>query len=963
MKISKKLIISFLGCGLVPMGLVGMISYMNARGGMDTISGQGGAALETAAYDQLVSLREIKQQQVSRYFDERKGDLDVLTNNVKAIHHDAWEGLAGIQENKRALVETLFADMRTQIETLAKSHAVRNAFADFKAYHDESGAAPDSPLDVTTDEYRAIYDKWYDEFAVYVDNYGYYDIFFLCSAHGHVLFTEAKEPDLGANVGAGPLRNEGLGKLWRAIVDSGQTSIVDFEPYTPSNGDYAAFMGTPVFDEDGKMISVIALQLPTGPVNAIVQTRAGLGESGETYLVGRHDGKTSFRSDLLTMGDGAYVIGAEIRTDYIDRALNGESGQKVFFDSSGKPVLVCYEPLDIPGVNWAQITKMNMEECFTLTLEGEHEDFFTKYANAYGYYDLFLFHPDGYCFYSVAREADYRTNLVNGPYADSSLGRAVKECLNTRRFAFGDFAPYAPSDGAPAAFIAEPAVSDGEVEVVVALQLSDKSISDIMAAGSSKEKALEAYLVGSDGHMRSNSILSPQEHSIAASFAKGNRVDTEATRGALSGATDAAIITDYLGSSVLSAWAPLKVYDADWALITEIDEAVAMEAVATMHETSSRSVASLVAWVGGLAVIATVLTTILAIVLAQAISRPIAKVVDRIKDIAQGEGDLTKRVDQDRRDEMGELGKWFNTFVEKIENIICDIAGGAAQIDGGSEQVSASSQSLSEGASEQAASLQQISSSLEEIAAMTNQNAEHVQQASSLGDESKSAAERGRDEMTSMTAAMSEIKASSDEISKIMKVIDEIAFQTNLLALNAAVEAARAGEAGKGFAVVAEEVRTLAQRSAEAAKDTSQMIEQATMRADNGVAIADRVGTSLEEIAASTTKVTTLLNEIASASKEQAQGINQVNDGVTQLDTVTQQNAGNSEELASAAEETSAQATAMRELVGSFKYRDTSGSASERVAVARSAGKSLKTQAPTSEQQIPFNGGEDIESF
>jgi methyl-accepting chemotaxis protein len=435
--------------------------------------------------------------------------------------------------------------------------------------------------------------------------------------------------------------------------------------------------------------------------------------------------------------------------------------------------------------------------------------------------------------------------------------------------------------------------------------------------------------------------------------------------------------TEQAGESYASA---LNQYLEEWSLLTQLDErrtnsgnmvlkACAETAEAGMANMSGKSeeaastlTRSSAALGFGLA-IGIVLAIAFAVLITRTIVRPIRKVVDRIKDIAQGEGDLTKRVDQDRRDEMGELGKWFNTFVEKIENIICDIAGGAAQIDGGSEQVSASSQSLSEGASEQAASLQQISSSLEEIAAMTNQNAEHVQQASSLGDESKSAAERGRDEMTSMTAAMSEIKASSDEISKIMKVIDEIAFQTNLLALNAAVEAARAGEAGKGFAVVAEEVRTLAQRSAEAAKDTSQMIEQATMRADNGVAIADRVGTSLEEIAASTTKVTTLLNEIASASKEQAQGINQVNDGVTQLDTVTQQNAGNSEELASAAEETSAQATAMRELVGSFKYRDTSGSASERVAVARSAGKSLKTQAPTSEQQIPFNGGEDIESF
>lgn len=305
--------------------------------------------------------------------------------------------------------------------------------------------------------------------------------------------------------------------------------------------------------------------------------------------------------------------------------------------------------------------------------------------------------------------------------------------------------------------------------------------------------------------------------------------------------------------------------------------------------------------------------------LRRAFTRPVNGLIARLRDIAEGEGDLTQRVDARRGDELGQLSRWFNTFIDKIEKIVRDIASGSEQIDAGSEQVASSSQTLSQGATEQAANLQQISDSLEQIASMTNHNAENVQTAASIGDESKAAADRGLDEMRQMSEAMGEIKASSEEISKTMKVIDEIAFQTNLLALNAAVEAARAGEAGKGFAVVAEEVRNLAQRSAEAAQNTASMISTATTRADNGVTIADRVGESLKEIADSTNKATTLLNEIASASKEQADGINQVNTGVTQLDAVTQQNAGNSEELAAAAEETSAQAAAMRDLVAAFK--------------------------------------------
>jgi methyl-accepting chemotaxis protein len=268
-----------------------------------------------------------------------------------------------------------------------------------------------------------------------------------------------------------------------------------------------------------------------------------------------------------------------------------------------------------------------------------------------------------------------------------------------------------------------------------------------------------------------------------------------------------------------------------------------------------------------------------------------------------------------------------HSVVRPVQRILKQLYEGSNQVNSASGQVASSSQSLAQGASEQAAALEETTAAMEEMSSMTKRNAETAEQASTLADDARKAAEVGNQSVARMSGAIDDIQRTAKETAKIIRVIDEIAFQTNLLALNAAVEAARAGEAGRGFAVVAEEVRSLAIRSAEAAKNTSALIDESVQASGRGATISTEVATALQQITGGATRVSAFVGEIAAASREQALGISQVNTALSQMDAVTQSNAASAEQSAAAAEELSSQASSMNTSFGELV--SLTGSASE----------------------------------
>ncbi len=283
--------------------------------------------------------------------------------------------------------------------------------------------------------------------------------------------------------------------------------------------------------------------------------------------------------------------------------------------------------------------------------------------------------------------------------------------------------------------------------------------------------------------------------------------------------------------------------------------------------------------------------------------------------------DLTVSMSGDFRGDHAILKNSLNNTLDAINDILGSVASTVEEVNRGALQVSDASGALSQGATESAASLEEITSSMAELGSQTKLNAENANQANILTNDARDAAEKGFEEMIQLNDAMTDITESSKNISKIIKVIDEIAFQTNLLALNAAVEAARAGRHGKGFAVVAEEVRNLAARSASAAKETAELIENSIKTVENGSSLADKTGKALEEIKNGAIKAADIVGEITTSSNEQAQGIAQINEGLSQIDKVTQTNTASAEESASAAEELSGQAAQLKDMISKFKLR------------------------------------------
>ena len=259
-----------------------------------------------------------------------------------------------------------------------------------------------------------------------------------------------------------------------------------------------------------------------------------------------------------------------------------------------------------------------------------------------------------------------------------------------------------------------------------------------------------------------------------------------------------------------------------------------------------------------------------------------------------------------------------NTLGVTLGNMAKQNLDNGQSLDKDASTMKKSMQDLSTKANQQAASLEETAAALEEITSITRNNAQNAAKMSTLGETVKKAVLSGQSLASKTAISMEEINEKVTAINEAITVIDQIAFQTNILSLNAAVEAATAGEAGRGFAVVAAEVRNLANRSADAAKEIKALVEDANLKANAGKDISTEMIEGYEILNKHISETITIIHDVSSGSKEQMTGIEQINDTVTMLDRVTQENANSANQISSIASEVSLMA---QELVRDAKTK------------------------------------------
>ena len=536
-------------------------------------------------------------------------------------------------------------------------------------------------------------------------------------------------------------------------------------------------------------------------------------------------------------------------------------------------------------------------------LHARFHPWFRTHLEAKGYYDIFLFNTDGDLIYSVFKEEDYATNFRSGggEWASSDLGRAFRAAATASQgeTAFFDFAPYAPSHGAPASFMAIPIFEDGARIGVLAFQMPIDGINAIMSDASGLGDTGEAVIVGEDMLLRNDSRFTETNDILTA------RLDLAAARDALATGQPASVAAAVFGDrTVRAVVSPLEFAGARWAVAAVQDTAEIGKPVRDLLVALALTLLAACALIG-----------VAGLMAGRSISRPLIRVVRALEAAARGEHQTVPDTDRTRSDEIGDLARALlvfgdnaremdrlqaeqeaakagaeaerrkvmmdmaDRFEAEIGQIVRGLAEASNDLQARAGELNGAVAGAGERSSSVAAAAEQASASVEALASASEELSASIREVAEQVAANANAARRSRDQAAASQKGLDTLNAAVAGVDEIVRSINDIAEQTNLLALNATIEAARAGEAGKGFAVVASEVKMLAEQTQKLTEEIAHRLAEITGASNSAIESTRTIISQIAEIDATSSALAASVEEQSSATAEISSSAQQAADG------------------------------------------------------------------------------------
>ncbi len=603
-KISYKILVTLLLVGIIPALLIAVFSLGSAT-----------TSLREAQYSKLDNMRLNKEKQIDNLFASYINNLETITDIVSTYRDEGFDHLESLHKEKEKKINEYFDKIQEEISFLSESPELTNV--------------------------RLALDKQKDFLIKSKKVFAYTDAYILKIENNEILASTS-----------GDIEKKLKEELKKGVKDSPYFSDFYFDQ---KSNKYYFYVSFPIAYANGKKPNLLVLRYDKAGLNGILNDRNGYGQSGETYLISKTNQKFVFKSDMITMGQGEYIVGfdeIDIIPNYWTDVYEKENIEEVYSDSSDKLVMVVANKIDLKGNKWALVSKRDFEEVIDRRISSKGLNIYENFVSEFDFFDLSLIHPKGKVFYSVAKGKEYETNILTGPYSQSSLAHLIKEVNESKKLVFKDFSPYLANANLKRAFIGIPFLSKDQVEFVIVAQISIDNINKII--NTHEYSDIDAiYLIGKDKQLRSDI----EAYNIAFEDSENYILPNEELfKKALNGIDSTLVTENILGEKVLASYGSIKIADTTWAIVGEKNYKKALESVYMLQLVVSFTL-----------VLTLISVAYIAFRISKSLSKPIIELTNWAKEITLGKTE--RREVEENVEEINLLNNSFNKMVDSFEEI------------------------------------------------------------------------------------------------------------------------------------------------------------------------------------------------------------------------------------------------------------------------------------------------------